>query len=57
MKASKLPVFNVSNLEKGIFLTRPNSFVAKIEYHNKIELAHIHNQDRLKELLIEGRKG
>ncbi|MFW9946339.1 MAG: DNA/RNA nuclease SfsA [Candidatus Odinarchaeota archaeon] len=54
MKANIFPVFNIPNLEKGIFLTRPNRFVAEIKYNNKRELAHIHDPGRLIELLIEG---
>ncbi|MFX0027543.1 MAG: DNA/RNA nuclease SfsA [Candidatus Hermodarchaeota archaeon] len=54
MKASKLPVLNIPNLKKGIFLTRPNRFVAEIEFNKKRELAHIHDPGRLKELLIKG---
>jgi len=52
----KIPLFSIPNLEKGIFLTRPNRFVSEIEYNGRIETAHVHDPGRLKELLIKGRE-
>jgi len=49
-----VPIFEISDLNEGIFLSRPNRFVAEIEYKKKVELAHVHDPGRLKELLIEG---
>ena len=54
MTIQKLPVFEIPNLMKGIFVSRPNRFVGEIDYKGKIETAHIHDPGRLKELLIEG---
>ncbi|NHJ86230.1 MAG: DNA/RNA nuclease SfsA, partial [Asgard group archaeon] len=36
---------------QGTFISRPNRFVAEIEFNGKIELAHVHDPGRLKELL------
>ena len=48
------PLFEILGLNEGIFLSRPNRFVAEIMYGKKVELAHVHDPGRLKELLIEG---
>ena len=50
----KKPVFEIHNLKKGIFLSRPNRFIAEIKYDGKVENAHVHDPGRLKELLIKG---
>lgn len=52
----KHPLYEIPNLRKGIFLRRPNRFVAEIKYKGKIEIAHVHDPGRLKELLIKGVK-
>lgn len=54
MNSINIPIFKISNLSKGVFISRPNRFVAEIEYGKKIELAHVHDPGRLKELLING---
>jgi len=54
MSSNKHPIFEIPNLKKGIFLTRPNRFVAEIEYNGKVENAHVHDPGRLTELLIKG---
>lgn len=41
------------NIKKAKFLNRINRFVAEIEINNKIELCHIKNTGRCKELLIK----
>jgi sugar fermentation stimulation protein A len=56
MSSNGLPIFEIPNLKKGIFLARPNRFVAEIEYNGKIETAHVHDPGRLTELLIKGAK-
>lgn len=42
------------NIKKAKFLSRPNRFVAEIEIDGKVELAHVKNTGRCKELLIRG---
>jgi sugar fermentation stimulation protein A len=54
MTPNKFPIFELPQLMKGRFLSRPNRFIGEIEYKGEIETAHIHDPGRLKELLIEG---
>jgi len=42
------------NIHKGIFINRPNRFMAEVEINNKTELCHVKNTGRCKELLIPG---
>lgn len=42
------------NTEKGIFLDRPNRFIAHVEIQGSIETVHVKNTGRCKELLIPG---
>ena len=39
---------------KGIFKNRPNRFIAEVEVEGNIEIAHVPNTGRCKELLVEG---
>jgi len=54
MQNSKVALFELPNLKKGVFLTRPNRFVSEIKYNHQIKSAHIHDPGRLTELLIKG---
>ncbi len=56
MHDDKVPLFEIPNLRKGVFLTRPNRFVSEIKYKNQIFTAHIHDPGRLEELLIPGKE-
>lgn len=38
---------------KGIFKNRPNRFIAEVEVEGKLEMAHVPNTGRCKELLVE----
>ena len=38
---------------KGIFKARPNRFIAEVEVNGNLEIAHVPNSGRCKELLIE----
>jgi len=42
------------NIKKGIFVSRPNRFIAYVIIDGKMETAHVKNTGRCKELLIEG---
>ena len=42
------------NIKKGIFISRPNRFIAHVEINGKIEICHVKNTGRCKELLIFG---
>ncbi len=39
---------------KGIFKNRPNRFIAEVEVDEKLEIAHVANTGRCKELLVDG---
>ena len=43
-----------NNICKGIFKSRPNRFIAEVEIDGKIEVCHVKNTGRCKELLIPG---
>ena len=38
---------------KGIFKNRPNRFIAEVEIDGKIEIAHVPNTGRCRELLVD----
>lgn len=42
------------NIVEGIFLSRPNRFIAKVEIAGQEETVHVKNTGRCKELLIPG---
>ncbi|HLR20739.1 MAG TPA: DNA/RNA nuclease SfsA [Tissierellaceae bacterium] len=41
---------------KGIFINRPNRFIAEVKLDGEIVKAHVKNTGRLKDLLVPGRK-
>lgn len=43
-----------SKVEKAVFLSRPNRFVAQVERDGKIEPVHVKNTGRCRELLLPG---
>lgn len=43
-------------ITEGIFLKRPNRFIAHVLVNGKEEIAHVKNTGRCKELLVEGAK-
>ena len=44
------------NIKEGIFINRPNRFIAEVEVDGKIEICHVKNTGRCKELLVKGTK-
>ncbi len=44
----------INNLLSGKYISRPNRFTVEFKNNEEIELAHLHDPGRLKELLIEG---
>ena len=42
------------NISHGIFLSRPNRFIAKVLIDGREETVHVKNTGRCKELLISG---
>ena len=45
-----------SNMVPGIFFARPNRFIAHIEIDGRLEICHVKNTGRCRELLPEGAK-
>ena len=43
-----------SNITRGFFIDRPNRFTAHVEINGKIEIVHVKNTGRGRELLIPG---
>ena len=42
------------NIKSGVFIKRPNRFIAHCEIDDKVEVCHVKNTGRCKELLIPG---
>lgn len=42
------------NIKKGIFIDRPNRFIANVKIDGKVEAVHVKNTGRCKELLVPG---
>jgi len=40
------------NILSGVFLERPNRFIARVEINGKIEICHVKNTGRCRELLV-----
>jgi sugar fermentation stimulation protein A len=49
-------VLNIPIDKEGIFLERPNRYLAKVKIDNEIVETHVHDPGRLKELLFENNK-
>ncbi|MBR5155908.1 MAG: DNA/RNA nuclease SfsA [Clostridia bacterium] len=43
-----------SNITKGIFKDRPNRFIARVEVNGDLQICHVKNTGRCRELLIPG---
>ena len=43
-----------SQMKKGIFLARPNRFIAHVELEGKVVVCHVKNTGRCRELLVPG---
>lgn len=42
------------NITRGVFIERPNRFIARVEIDGKTETVHVKNTGRCKELLVPG---
>ena len=51
MEGSEI-IMKYNNILKGKFISRPNRFIAHIEVNGKIEICHVKNTGRCKELLV-----
>lgn len=49
-------LYEIESHEEGIFLERPNRFIAKIKLKEEEVIAHVHDSGRLPELLYAGNK-
>lgn len=49
-------LLEIKHDETGRFISRPNRYLAEIEINGNIELVHVHDPGRLKELLLENVK-
>lgn len=45
---------NYQNIKEGKFIDRPNRFIANIEIDGKVEVCHVKNTGRCRELLLPG---
>ena len=45
---------NYPNIKEGIFVNRPNRFVAYVELSGQLKTCHVKNTGRLRELLVPG---
>jgi len=43
-----------NDIHKGVFINRPNRFIAEVEINGKVEICHVKNTGRCRELLIPG---
>lgn len=43
-----------NNIVKGEFVDRPNRFIANVLFDNQVEVCHVKNTGRCKELLVKG---
>lgn len=51
-----MTLMQYTNMVPGIFRARPNRFIAHIEIGGKLEICHVKNTGRCKELLVPGAK-
>jgi len=42
------------SIRKGIFISRPNRFIAEVEVDGRLEICHVKNTGRCRELLVPG---
>jgi sugar fermentation stimulation protein A len=49
-----MKILEINNTKKGIFIERPNRYLSKISIDGKVELVHVHDPGKLRELLYEG---
>lgn len=47
-------MISYSNIVEGIFIERPNRFIAYVEIEGQLEKCHVKNTGRCKELLVRG---
>lgn len=45
-----------NNIKQGLFISRPNRFIAEVEIDGEVKICHVKNTGRCRELLIPGVK-
>ena len=53
-KQQETDTMKYKNVEEGIFIKRPNRFIAHVEINGKEEVCHVKNTGRCRELLVAG---
>lgn len=53
-KEQEMTAMIYENIRPGIFLSRPNRFIAQVEINSRVEKCHVKNTGRCAELLIPG---
>ena len=43
-----------ANIIRGVFIDRPNRFIARVEINGRVETVHVKNTGRCRELLLPG---
>ena len=51
---AKRTIMKYENITKGIFMSRPNRFIANVEIDGKCQVCHVKNTGRCRELLFPG---
>ena len=54
MLSTSTAVMIYNNIRKGTFIRRPNRFIAEVEIGGKVEICHVKNTGRCRELLVPG---
>lgn len=53
-RAARRKHMTYNNIEKAVFIDRPNRFTARVHVGGKVETVHVKNTGRCKELLVPG---
>lgn len=51
-----MELIQLASLKEGVFINRPNRYVAEVEIEGSITTVHVHDPGRLKELLYPGNR-
>lgn len=56
MKNKDIEIFSIGSCIEGIFVDRPNRFVANVKVDEDVFLCHVHDSGRIRELLYKNNK-
>ena len=54
LEEKEVTTMTYENMTPGVFLARPNRFVAHVEIDGETEICHVKNTGRCRELLVPG---